>query len=109
MDNDARRRMRSGEGQGVFRKGSSLLKKSLSDRSGVQNKTKTPKNPGQNTTKLEFSTSERGQKMTQRSFSTRWVVFETRRARAATPEVLGLSKKEDMDETLKRTRSDAEG
>jgi hypothetical protein len=37
------------------------------------------------------------------------VVFETRRARAATPEVLGLSKKEDMDETLKRTRSDAEG
>jgi hypothetical protein len=47
--------------------------------------------------------------MTQRSFSTRWVVFETRRARAATPEVLGLSKKEDMDETLKRTRSDAEG
>jgi hypothetical protein len=38
----------------LFQKRCSLLKKSVPDRSVVQNKSKTPKNPGQNTTKPGF-------------------------------------------------------
>jgi hypothetical protein len=58
-------------------KGSSLLKKSLSDHSVVQDSAKIPENKTKKLQMRGFLALERAQKTARRSFSTSWVLFET--------------------------------